>query len=130
MIERIAADSNAVIEWLRSGSIEPPALRTVRRLILPLTVIGELYAGAFASARREENVAQVEAFVAKHTILHPDEKTARVYGELRARLQYDKVGRSKTNDLWIAALCIQHDLPLLSNDRGFDVIPTLTTIRW
>jgi len=33
-------------------------------------------------------------------------------------------------DVWIAALCIQHDVPLLTNDRGFDTIPELTVIHW
>ena len=37
---------------------------------------------------------------------------------------------SKMNDFWIAALCIQHGLPLLTNDKGFDNIPGLTVIHW
>jgi predicted nucleic acid-binding protein len=37
---------------------------------------------------------------------------------------------SKLNDLWIAALCLQHDLPLLTNDHGFDHIAGLTVIHW
>jgi predicted nucleic acid-binding protein len=37
---------------------------------------------------------------------------------------------SKINDLWIAALCIQHNLPLLTNDAGFDHISRLTVIHW
>jgi tRNA(fMet)-specific endonuclease VapC len=35
-----------------------------------------------------------------------------------------------TNDLWIAALCRQHDLPLLSRDRHFDRVPGLRRIAW
>lgn len=34
------------------------------------------------------------------------------------------------NDLWIAALCLQHALPLLTNDRGFDTIDGLAVIHW
>jgi predicted nucleic acid-binding protein len=34
------------------------------------------------------------------------------------------------NDLWIAALCIQHSLPLLTNDRGFNGIENLEVIHW
>ena len=37
---------------------------------------------------------------------------------------------SKVNDLWIAALCIQHNLPLLTHDRGFDHIAGLTVVHW
>lgn len=34
------------------------------------------------------------------------------------------------HDLWIAALCLQHRLPLLSNDRDFDDIEGLQVVHW
>lgn len=130
MIERLAVDSNAVIEWLRSGSAELAPLRTARSIALPLPVVGELYTGAYASRQHEENRVNVEAFVAQHEILLPDMETARIYGELRARLRLQQSRASKMNDVWIAALAIQHDLPLLTNDRGFAVFPSLRTLHW
>jgi predicted nucleic acid-binding protein len=64
--------------------------------------------------------------------LLPDLETARVYGKVRADASRAAISltASKTNDLWIAALCIQHDLPLLTNDGGFDHIPGLNVIHW
>ena len=54
-----------------------------------------------------------------------------MYGRLRAQLNIATTPKAAyLNDLWIAALCLQHDLPLLTNDRGFDSIPNLTTIHW
>jgi tRNA(fMet)-specific endonuclease VapC len=129
MTERVAADSNAIIAWFRSGT-EVSALRNTRQLELPLPVVGELYTGVFASARRDTNLAVLEAFLAHHRIMIPDHETARGYGRLRARLRIDNLRASKVNDLWIAALCIQHDLPLLTNDRGFDTIPNLRVLHW
>ena len=35
-----------------------------------------------------------------------------------------------TNDLWIAALCRQHSLPLLSRDRHFDQVAGLNRVGW
>ena len=36
-----------------------------------------------------------------------------------------------TNDLWIAALCRQHDLPLLSRDRHFDAVSGIQIVpKW
>jgi predicted nucleic acid-binding protein len=32
--------------------------------------------------------------------------------------------------LWIAALCIQYDFPLLTNDGVYDRVPGLTVIHW
>jgi len=33
-------------------------------------------------------------------------------------------------EVWIAALCIQYKMPLLTNDGGFDHIDGLTVIHW
>jgi predicted nucleic acid-binding protein len=35
-----------------------------------------------------------------------------------------------TNDIWIAALCRQHSLPLLSRDRCFDLVAGSKRIGW
>jgi len=35
-----------------------------------------------------------------------------------------------TNDLWIAALCRQHSLSLLSRDRHFDLVAGIKRIGW
>ena len=34
------------------------------------------------------------------------------------------------NDAWIAALCRQHSLPVLSRDQHFDHVPALRRIDW
>jgi len=34
------------------------------------------------------------------------------------------------NDVWIAALARQHDLPVLSRDTHFDAVPGLTRLSW
>jgi len=128
MIERLAADANAAIDLLRADRADPPPLRNARRILLPLPVVGELFAGARYSDRVSENLAQVERLLDAWIVLSPDVETARVYGRIRGSVT--RLSPARLNDLWIAALCIQHDLPLLSNDRGFDAIPNLTTIRW
>ena len=130
MIPRLAVDTNAVVAWFRSGNGEPRPLRDAGHLALLLPVIGELYFGAFTSRKRDANVALLEEFIAQHRVVNADETTARLYGQLRARPRLDNIRTSKMNDLWIAALCIQHDLPLLTNDRGFDTIDGLNVIHW
>jgi tRNA(fMet)-specific endonuclease VapC len=68
--------------------------------------------------------------VRRWPVLIPDIETARVYGRLCAKYDRQTPSISRLNDLWIAALCIQHHLPLLTNDRGFDAIDGLETIHW
>jgi predicted nucleic acid-binding protein len=53
-----------------------------------------------------------------------------VYGRIRRAAGLSSTKESKRNDFWIAALCLQHDLPRLTNDRGFDTIDGLTVIHW
>ncbi|HEU4887463.1 MAG TPA: PIN domain-containing protein [Thermoanaerobaculia bacterium] len=129
--ERLAADSNAVIDWIREGGAAAAALREYATILLPLPVLGELFTGAYSSERKTDNIAAIERVISGWTILSPDAETAREYGRVRARLrEMPKINQTRLNDLWIAALCIQHSVPLLTNDRGFDVIAGLTVIRW
>jgi len=95
---------------------------------LPLPVVGELFFGTEASREDVQHDA-LEDLLIRWIILSPDIETARLYGKLRAK-QMAEIGSAKRNDLWIAALCLQHELPLLTNDRGFDPIDGLTVLHW
>lgn len=127
MTDRIALDSNVVIQMFRDPAGQIPTQTTGRTVVLPLPVVGELFAGAYSSAQQERNLEVTEAFVASHTIFNPDEATARIYGRLRAEYR-QALTTAKLNDLWIAALCIQHAVPLLTSDRGFLSMPALTVV--
>ena len=35
-----------------------------------------------------------------------------------------------SNDVWIAALCRQHSLPLVSRDRHFDCVAGIKRVEW
>ena len=129
MTERVIVDANAVIASLRSGSAGKAPFSSFDPLV-PVHVLGELYTGAYTSKRRDENLRLIEEVRREFPVLSPDEETARVYGSLRARYRLDKIGESKMNDVWIAALCIRHDLPLLTADHGFDSFTELRVIHW
>ena len=131
MIERLAIDSNAAIDLLRARRSDPPPLQETELVVLPLPVLGELLAGAYGSTDPELNLARVDKLRKACELLLPDESTAHVYGRIRAATgNVQPLGTSKLNDFWIAALCVQHHLPLLTNDRGFDRIEELTVLHW
>jgi tRNA(fMet)-specific endonuclease VapC len=129
-LSRVAADTNAVIDFTRGERVSPPQLQDNDEVVLPLPVLSELFAGAHMSEQIDRNLASVDYLLFAWSVVTPDLETARVYGALRARLRQSDLRQSKVNDLWIAALCIQHNLPLLTNDRGFDSIAELTVIHW
>lgn len=130
-MNRVAVDTNAVVDYLREDRQTPPAILGVDTIVLPLPVVGELYGGAAGSARRAENLAAVERLIERWTVITPDIETAKIYGELRAASDpTGTISVRRRNDLWIAALCIQHVLPLVSNDQAFTAIPNLTLLPW
>jgi len=132
VIERLALDSDAAVDFIRNDRLSPPPINQVEQIALPLTVLGELFQGAESSARPDRNRAAIEILIKRWQLLLPTIETARLYGRIRAAVfqRTDNLSVSKRNDLWIAALCIQHGFPLLTNDAGYDRIPGLTVIHW
>lgn len=132
MIDRLAVDTNAVVDYLRRDRDYPPQLDEAKDVFLPLTVIGELFYGASRSDRPEHHRSSIARVIKRWPPLIPDIETARIYGDVRAATyqKTNNLGTSRVNDLWIASLCIQHDLPLLTNDGGFDRIQGLTVVHW
>ncbi|MGH7484942.1 MAG: PIN domain-containing protein [Thermoanaerobaculia bacterium] len=132
MTERFVVDTNAVINYLRLDCEYPRQLDEAKEVFLPLTVIGELFFGAARSNRSEQHRTSIARIIRRWPPLMPDLDTARIYGDIRAAASRSEVSlkASKVNDFWIAALCIQHQIPLLTNDGGFDRIDSLTVIHW
>jgi len=132
VIERLALDTSAAVDYMREGRQTPPPIQTANKIVIPLTVIGELFHGASASAQPIANRELVKGLLQRWQPLLPTVETALVYGEIRAALfrTTGNLAVSKMNDLWIAAVCIQHDFALLTNDAGFDRIPGLMVIHW
>lgn len=106
-------------------------------MILPLPVLGEIEFGV-ANASPEHRPLAEERFndlFQQCELLLPDRKTATSYARVRLNISFppSMSRRREThllNDLWIAALCLQHRLPLLTNDKDFDGIEGLELIHW
>ena len=125
---RIALDTNAYSDF-RRGLKWLDALQVSREILLPLFVLGELRSGFLQGNRHTRNEAELERFInsARVSVLLPDASTARHYAALVAQLK-EQGTPIPTNDIWIAALCLQHDLIFCSSDEHFSFIPQLA--RW
>ncbi len=133
----LAIDASAAVDLFNPNRPTPPPLETVESLFLPLPILGELLFGVLKSSPewRDLNRGAVEGLAQKSVLLLPDVRTAEEYAKIRAEkpLSPDISRRREThliNDLWTAALCVQHDIPLLTNDRDFEGIAGLTIVRW
>jgi tRNA(fMet)-specific endonuclease VapC len=125
----ILLDTSAVIAHLR-GRIDVLALTTpAEPLFLPLVALGELYKGAKKSARYAHNRQRVDDFLQIATLLYPDSATAEIYATAAVELEV-KGHVIPENDIWIAAVALQCDMPLATRDPHFQRVEGLTVIEW
>ncbi len=123
---RVAVDTNRLSDLFRGDAALAEQLDYCDEVWLPLIVVGEIQAGFYGGGHVHRNNRMLAAFLQRPTaeILTPDEETAHQYGRLFAQMK--RIGKPiPDNDLWIAALCVQHHLTLISRDRHFDRIPQL-----
>src|SRR5450432_3777639 len=78
------------------------ALRSARRVYVPVIVIGELLTGFYSGKRAETNDAELSEFLDDPTVevVDVDARAARIYAELMSGLR--KAGKPvPSNDIWI-----------------------------
>ena len=126
---RLAIDTNAYTALFRNDSRVLAAIQAATEIILPLIVLGELRAGFEAGTLTARNEASLQRFLSKPSarIVAPDEQTTFQYARLALQLRRQGTPLPQ-NDLWIAALVIQHDCVLMTYDRHFDHLPQIP--RW
>jgi tRNA(fMet)-specific endonuclease VapC len=111
-------DTVAAIGFLNGDPRLLNSLTGTEQIAVPIIVLGELFAGAEQSSKRESNLRRVEDFASRRHILFCDIQTAQMYGRVIAQLR--RKGRPiPQNDAWIAALALQHRMTLLTIDTHF-----------
>lgn len=127
MSGRVAIDTNIAIKLLNGDETIDHCLSEYSEICLPVIVVGELVFGALNSKRADQNLVRHKKLIQKVTILEISETTANTYA--KTRLVLKKKGKPiPENDLWIASLCIEHKLPLISDDGHFKEVENLTLV--
>jgi tRNA(fMet)-specific endonuclease VapC len=116
----IAIDTNAYTAFKKGDSAVVSVLRHAPAIYVSTTVLGELLAGFAVGSRESENRGELTRFLetprVKQVASGPE--TADLYALIYAALR--RQGRPiPTNDLWIAASCLEHGVALLTLDRHF-----------
>ncbi len=121
---KLAIDTNAYAAAARGAERESALLRAADRIVLPFVVLGELRAGFAAGTLGHRNEANLTRFLSspRVEIAFADEQTTHHYASAFAQLRRQGTP-IPTNDLWIAAIVLQHDLVLCTNDAHFDELP-------
>lgn len=127
MSGKIALDTNVSIKFLNGDKAVESIILKYYEIYLPVIVVGELVFGALNSRHTEQNLSRHQKFIQRSKLLGITEITANTYA--RTRLSLKKKGKPiPENDIWIAAVCIENKLPLLSNDAHFKEIDQLDLI--
>ncbi len=129
MALNIAIDVNRYSDFCRGEAEANRVIRSAPGVALPFIVLAELRSGFLRGTKARQNERGLVTFLGSPRVyvLFPDEATTHFYASLHVEL-----GRAGTpipiNDLWIAALVIQHDLVLFSRDRHFDRLPRIPRV--
>jgi tRNA(fMet)-specific endonuclease VapC len=122
-------DTNIVIALFANENTIKDKLAKADEVFASSVVIGELFYGAHKSSRAKENLARISEFAADSVVLGCDTETAHYYGEIKNALRLK--GRPvPENDIWIAAIAMQHGLTLITRDMHFNEIENLKIVTW
>ncbi len=121
---RIAVDTNRYRDFCTGVPDAVERLATAREIHLPFVTLAELRAGFLCGTRARRNEATLIEFLnsPRVRVLLPDEDTTHHYARLFAQLRAQGTP-IPTNDIWIAALVLRHDLLLYSRDEHYARLP-------
>ena len=123
---RLAIDTNAYVDLCRGVAATVALVTEADEVFVPFVVVAELRAGFAFGRRAAENERVLRRFLLKEgvQVLFADEQTTFHYAAVHRQLR--KQGSPiPTNDMWIAALVLQHNLALHARDRHFEALPQL-----
>jgi tRNA(fMet)-specific endonuclease VapC len=126
---RVALDTNRYVDLCKGVGETVAVLEEAEAVMLPFVVLGELRAGFVHGKRQAENERTLRQFMLKDgvRVLFADDQTTHHYASVFRQLR--KQGTPiPTNDMWLAALVLQHNLALHARDKHFDHLPQIVRV--
>ncbi|MBU4449821.1 MAG: type II toxin-antitoxin system VapC family toxin [Actinobacteria bacterium] len=128
-MKRVLIDTNIYIEFLRGDENINNILSSADFIAFSVISIGEILTGFKIWSDEKKYLNELDEFLYSPRLIIYDidsetsEFYAKIYNELRI------AGNPiPTNDMWIAALALQHGIKLLTNDRHFTKVAGLFLI--
>ena len=122
-------DTNALSAFVDGEAGVGSILSRQHRAAIPVIVLGEFRYGITRSRHRQAYEDWLDSQLRHFDLLSVTPETTMPYASLRVALK--RLGRPiPANDVWIAALAIEHRLPILSRDEHFDAVPEVQRITW
>jgi tRNA(fMet)-specific endonuclease VapC len=122
----VALDTNRYVDLCKGVEATARLVATAETVYLPFIVVAELRAGFALGRRAAENERVLRRFLMKDGVhvLFADDQTTHHYAAVfrQLRLQGTPI---PTNDIWISALVLQHNVVLHARDQHFDYVPQI-----
>jgi tRNA(fMet)-specific endonuclease VapC len=123
---KLALDTNRYRDLVDGVEDVVITLELAASVAVPFVVVAELRAGFAVGTKGRRNERVLQRFLAKPGVetLYAGDGTTRAYASLYRQLRTQGTP-IPTNDLWIAALVVEHGLTLYTRDRHFDHLSQL-----
>jgi predicted nucleic acid-binding protein len=128
-MKNLLIDTNIYTNAFNGNTEVIQILQRAQKISICAITIGELLSGFKAGSKENINRAELEEFLdsPRVQLIGIDEDTAEFYSEIQTALK--KKGKPiPTNDIWIAAIALQHGLKLYTKDQHFKYVPGLVLI--
>ena len=128
-MKNLLIDTNIYTYALNGNADVIKVLQRAQKISICSISIGELLSGFNAGSKENKNREELEEFLdsPRVQLRSIDEDTAEFYAEIINGLR--KKGKPiPTNDIWIAAIALQHGLKLYTNDQHFKYVPGLVLV--
>jgi tRNA(fMet)-specific endonuclease VapC len=126
---KILLDTNAYSDWRRHGQWNR-TISTATEVLMPAIVLGELRYGFLGTAKAVENETKLGRFL-RHPavrVVSVGESTSRCYAHLKHFLRMQGTPIPE-NDIWIAALALEHAVPVMTTDAHFNHLPQIARVE-
>ncbi len=122
-------DTNIVIALFEDDPSVRQHLAARPQVAISVTVLGELYFGAFKSRDLAKNLRRINDLLPQTALWECDAETAFEYGSIKNELRLK--GRPiPDNDIWVAAMARQYGMTLVSRDSHFAEVDRLSWEQW
>jgi predicted nucleic acid-binding protein len=111
----VDTDAFSFIHMQKGRYVEFGALVAGHALAMPFPVVAELKAGAIHGKFGNVRLTALDSAIAACVVIPSDARVVDQWAALRAKLINQLKGEG-INDLWVAACCLVHNLPLVTNN--------------
>ncbi len=128
-MKRVLIDTNIYSSAMRGDSHVVNALRTIDQIGFSSISVGELFSGFKGGSREGKNRQELNTFLDSQRVVIHDigVETADFYASILNNLR--NAGTPiPTNDIWIAAVAMEHGYKLFTHDRHFELVPGLVQV--